>query len=43
MSIIHLTDLVSVEILDNLLQQYYEATGMASCIGRLSRPNNYQL
>lgn len=32
MSIIHLTDLVSVEILDNLLQQYYEATGMASCI-----------
>lgn len=32
MHVIHLTDLVSVEILENLLQQYNEATGMASSI-----------
>ncbi|WP_414151579.1 PocR ligand-binding domain-containing protein [Acetobacterium carbinolicum] len=32
MHVIHLTDLVSVEILEDLLQQYYEATGMASSI-----------
>jgi ligand-binding sensor protein len=32
MHIIHLNDLISIDILEDLLQQYYEATGMASCI-----------
>lgn len=32
MHILHLENLVSIEILEDLLQQYYEATGMASCI-----------